>query len=202
MVKYDLYENPPRKGWHGKARLHARVVTVSTVNFDSLARMIQDCTSLSVSDAKAALTAFTEMIAWQLKEGKRVHLEGLGAFQLTLNCPVIYDPKEIRAESIKVKSVVFQPDNSFKRRFINVPLQRATEKRHSNRYSESEVDGLLMRYFMNHPYISGGDFRRLCGFTKSTGTRWLRRLQEQEKLRRLRLSGSYLYEPIPGWYGR
>lgn len=196
MLDYDFYENPPRKGWYGRKRLHARVVTQGTTGTDELAECIHDCSSLSTGDAKAALVAFTEVIIRELSYGRRIHLEGLGYFQLTLDCPVIYDRKEIRAESVRVKSVAFRPEVHIKKHFKAVQLKRVSEKAHSKRRTAEEIEELLTRYFQKNTYITSAEFCRLCGLTKSTAYRWLKKLLADGKLLKTGHAGAPLYRQV------
>jgi len=201
-LRYDFYENPLPKGSNRKPRLHTRVVTGSTTTTDEIATRIHDASSLTVGDVKASLLSLIEVMANELASGRRVHLEGLGYFQLTLSSPSVKSPKEIRAESIRVKSVAFRAETSFKKRFLNIPLERVREKRHSNRYSEIEIDGLLTSHFLDNTYITSRKFQTLCGFTESTAKRRLRQLIANGKLRKTGHRQFPLYEPVKGNFRR
>lgn len=193
---YDFYENPSPKDSTERPLLHARVITSETTSTDEIAEEIHNRSTLTTGDAKAALISFVEVMAHELSRGRRVHLEGLGYFQLTLSSPPVHSPKEIRAESVHVKSVAFRAEVSFKRRFKKVFLERSREKRHSNRYSEAEIDALLSGYFLNHPHITRYEFCRLCGLTDSTAKRRLRELVAAGKLTNTGYKNFPLYEPM------
>lgn len=199
-LRYDFYENPSPKDSKKRQRLHARVVTWGTMRTDELAKRIHSMSTLTTGDIQAALVSFVEVMADELSSGRRIHLEGLGYFQLTLECPPVQSPREIRAESVRVKSVAFRPEAGFKERFRNVRLERAKDKRHSNSYSEIEVDGLLTGYFLDHPHITRRQFSALCGFTESTAKRRLRELVAAGKLRNGGYRNFPLYEPVEGNY--
>ncbi len=201
-LRYDFYENPSRKDNTKRPRLHARVVTQGTMSTDEIAEQIHSRSTLTTGDAKAALISFIEVMAQELSDGRRIYLEGLGYFQLTLSSPPITSPKEIRAESIHVKSVAFRAEASFKKRFTSVRLERAREKRHSNRYSEIEIDGLLTGHFLDNAKITREQFSRLCGFTKSTAKRRLRELVAAGKLTNTGYKNFPTYEPVKGYYRR
>ncbi|MDH6306533.1 putative histone-like DNA-binding protein [Parabacteroides sp. PF5-5] len=195
---YDFYESPSAKDTSERTRLHARVVTSGTTTTDELVETIHSNSTLTTADAKAALISFVEVMGKELSRGRRVHLEGLGYFQLTLSSPPVQSAKEVRAESVRVKSVAFRAETSFKKRFTAVELERAKTKRHSNRYSETEIDGLLTAYFHDHHHITRREFARLCGFTESTAKRRLQALLAAGKLRNAGYRNFSLYEPVEG----
>jgi predicted histone-like DNA-binding protein len=201
-LRYDFYENPVSKDSNERPKLHARVVTNGTMNIDQLAQFIHEVCTLSTADVKASLTALIEVMADELASGRRIHLDGFGYFNLTLSSPPIDSPKEIRAESIHVRSVAFRAEESFKKRFKSIPLKRTKEKKHSRRYSATEIDDLLANYFRNHAHITRREFCSLCGFTAPTGKRHLHRLVAGGKLRNTGYRNFSLYEPAEGTGGR
>jgi predicted histone-like DNA-binding protein len=201
-LHYDFYENPASGDSDKRPKLHARVVTDGTMNIDDLARYIHEICTLTTADIKASLVALVEVMADELASGRRIHLDGLGYFNLTLTSPPIDSPKEIRAESVHVRSVAFRAEESFKKRFRSIALKRIKEKRHSNHYSDIEIDGLLTGYFLDNAHITCRAFCSLCGFTKSTGWRRLHQLVAEGKLRNAGYHNLPLYEPVKGNYRR
>lgn len=199
-AKYDFYKNPIPKGSNRKPRLHARIVTYGTTTTEKLAKDIHARCSLSTADVMAALVSLSEVIIERLKEGERIHIKGLGYLQMTVQCPPVKTSKEIRAESIKFKSVAFRPEAELKKELKNTEFVRATLKNHSNTYSEIEVDGLLTGFFMDNEYITRREFQELCGFTKGTATRRLAAMIEKGKLKKEGLNRFPVYAPVPGNY--
>ncbi len=200
-LNYDFYKNPSPKDRPRKKRLHARVVPSGTIDTDAIANMIHETSTMSTGDVKGVLTALTELMKRELSDGYRIHLEGLGYFQLTLSCPPVRTPKEIRAESIRAKSVVYRADAKMKKHFKAIRCTRVREKYHSQEYSDIEIDGILTTHFMDNEYITCQQFRRMCGFTTSTAYRRFKQLITANKLRRSELQRS-LYEPVKGNYRR
>jgi predicted histone-like DNA-binding protein len=201
-LRYDFYENPVPRDSDERPKLHARVVTNGTMNIDRLAQYIHEECTLATADVKASLVALVEVMADELASGRRIHLDGLGYFQLTLSSPPVDSPRQIRAESVRVRSVAFRPEESFKKRFKDTPLKRTKEKRHSSRCSDTEIDDLLTNYFLNNAHITCRAFCSLCGFTESTGRRRLRRLVAGGKLHDIGYRNLPLYEPVEGNYRR
>lgn len=201
-LEYDFYQNPIPKGSNRKPRLHARVVTNGTTTTEELARAIQDRSSLTTGDVKGVLDLLSNLLIHELSYGRRVHIEGLGYFQLTLECPPVKTEKDIRAESIKVRSVVFRAEEALKDRARGISVKRVRRKHKSKKYSDIEVDGLLTSHFMDNDFVTAYDFRRICGFTPATAGRRLRKLVEDQKLSRLGHRRSSIYVPVKGNYRR
>ncbi len=199
-LKYDFYSNPIPKSSNRKPRLHARVVTTGTTGTADIAARIHDRSTINAGEVKAALDLLSEVLVHELKYGRRVHLEGLGYFQLTLECPPVRTEKEIRAESIKVKNVVFRAEEKLKKKVGLISMERVKVKNHSNKYSDIEVDGLLTGHFLDNEFITSKQFFSLCGFTQATGSRRLKRLVDEGKLERIGHRKSSIYSPAKGNY--
>ncbi len=191
-LKYDFYESPSPEGNSGL--LHARVVTTGTTGTKQIAEFIQLACTVTVTDVTAVLQALTDTIVSELLSSRRVHLEGLGYFYLTLSCPAaVSAAKQVRARSVKVKSIVFRPEAGFKKRFITALLERAKNKNHSRRYTGKGIDKLLSGYFEQHDYITSREFQTLCGLTRSTAANRLKKLVDEGKLRKIGHPKSPLY---------
>lgn len=194
-LHYDLYENPLPDGKRRK-RLHARVVTQGTTGTEDLVDRIHDRCSLTPGDVRAALSELADVMAYELAHGKRVHLEGLGYFQLTLEMPPVREAKDIRSGSIHVKSIAFRPEVGFKERFLSLELRRAREKNHSSVCSDEKIERLLAGYFEQHDHLTSLQFQSLCGLTRSTAQRRLKTLLAEGKLRKTGHRGAPLYIPV------
>jgi predicted histone-like DNA-binding protein len=197
---YDFYQNPPKKDSDKKPRLHARVVTSGTIDSDEIAKEIHEMSTLTTGEVQAALSLFAEQLLYHLSHSQRVHWKGIGFFELALACPPVSSTKEIRAESIHPKTIILRAEQELKKKVKHLPLTRTPEKRHSNRYSETDIDELLTGYFLNYPHITSKQFRQLCGFAHSTANRHLKRLIAEGKLQTTGHNRSPLYEPGKGHY--
>ena len=181
-VNYDFYENPKLPGSTKRTRYHARVISKGTVSSEQLAEEIHERCSLSTADVAAALLALSQITAEKLKDGYNVHIEGIGHLQLTLQCPPIQSPKEIRAESIHFKSIAFRPSASLKRKLQATRFVRQEEKSHSKLRTEEEIDQRVADYFQKHETLTRAQFQSLCGLTYTTAVRHLKRLREAGKI--------------------
>ena len=164
-AEYDFYKNPIPPGSKRKPRLHARIVTNGTISTEELAEEIHGRSTLTTADIHATLISLSKMITEHLRRGDRVHINGLGYLQMTLQCPPVKYPKEIRAESVHFKSVAFRPEIALKDALKTTHFVRTTRKNHSASYSEIEVDNLLTGYFLDHPGITENNKGETSGFT-------------------------------------
>lgn len=78
-IIYDWFENPKREA-EEETTLHARPCFNGTVNTKTLARLIQQRCSLTPGDVLAVLNELNEVIGYELREGRQVHIDGLGFF--------------------------------------------------------------------------------------------------------------------------
>ncbi len=84
-IQFELYKSPARKDEEDKELYHARVVNFQHIDTDYLAKEIQQATSLTEGDVKAVLESLSHFMGSRLREGERVHLDGIGYFQVKLN---------------------------------------------------------------------------------------------------------------------
>ena len=167
-AKYDFYKTPVSKDSMKRPRFHARIVSSGTIDTDDLAKRIHGRCTVTPADVAAVLISLSEVTAEYLREGKRVHIDGLGYLQVTLQCPAVQSTHEIRAESIRFKSVAFRPEVELKDSLKTMTLERAKYKSHSRQLGPERIDQLLASYFAEHEYMTRVAFQRLCGLTSST----------------------------------
>ena len=123
-VQFELYKTPMPKEKKNKVRYHARPISYETVNTKKLVYRIHDRCSLSPSDVTATLEELKYEVAQCLKEGKKVHIDGLGYLQVTLSCEEeIRDPKDKRVHKVKLKAIKFKADKELKLHSLIVIIQ-------------------------------------------------------------------------------
>ena len=181
-ANYDFYQNPKLPGSKKKARYHARIVPSGTISTEKLAEEIQNRCSLSTADVKAALVALADIMAEKLRDGYSVHLDGIGYLQMTLKCPPVKSPKEVRAESIQFKSVAFRPAARMKHLLQRTDFVRQKDKSHSKAYTDTQIDEMVAAYFEEKETLTRSQFQEYCGLTYSTAVRHLKRLRDEKKI--------------------
>lgn len=141
-------------------------------------------------------------IAQHLSESERVHVEGIGFFEVSLQCPETENPKETRAGKVKFKSVNFRADKALNEKMHKAQTIRSKRKVHSSAFSPEKMDEKLTVYFQTNLFLMRRDLEQLCGLTQITANRQLKRLIEEKKLKNIATRYHPVYVPMPGWYGK
>ena len=199
-LKYEFYRNP-NCATTNKKRYHARIVPNGRVSTDRLAKEIQKESSLTVADVKSVLIALADKMAEHLGDGRKVHLEGIGYFQVNLHCKEeVRTMHGARSENIEFKSVSFRADANLKKSLKKEKIQRSKNKPHSMPITEKEIDAKLTEHFAQNPILTRRDFEFLCMQVKSTACRTLRKLVEAGKLKNVSTPRNPVYVPDNGHY--
>ena len=199
-IEYDFYRNPNSQGTN-KKRYHARVVSSNRISTDELAEDIQNECSLTITDVKAVLIALGDKLAKHLGDGSKVHLEGIGYFQVNLQCKEeVRTTRSIRSENVEFKSVSYRADNELKKHLRNQKIQRSQTKIHSVEMTEEEIDQKLTDFFKTHETLTRSQFEVLCTQVKSTAHRILQKLVKNGKLRNVSTKQHPVYMPDNEYY--
>lgn len=200
-VKFELYKTPMPKEKQNKKRYHARPVSDETVDTEDLIHRIHSRCTLTESDIIATLQELKIELAICLKKGKKVHIDGLGFFQVTLSCEEeIRDPKAKRVHKVKLKAIKFKADKELKEELRDMDFERSKVKPHSANLSELEIDMKLTDYFAENQIITRRNFENLCRMTQITAYRHIKRLIKEKKLQNLGTTHQPIYTPVPGNY--
>ncbi len=194
-IEYDFYRNPNSQG-SNKKRYHARVVSSNRISTDELAEEIQKECSLTITDVKAVLIALGDKLAKHLGEGSKVHLDGIGYFQVNLQCKEeVCSTRSVRSDNVEFKSVSYRADNELKKHLKKQKIQRSQTKIHSVEMTEEEIDRRLMDYFKTHDALTRSQFEVLCTQVKSTAHRILQKLVKDGKLKNVSTKQHPVYMP-------
>ena len=194
-IEYDFYRNPNSQGTN-KKRYHARVVSSDRITTDELAEEIQNECSLTITDVKAVLIALGDKLAKHLGDGSKVHLEGIGYFQVNLQCKEeVCTTRSIRSENVEFKSVSYRADNELKKHLKKQKIQRSQTKIHSVEMTEEEIDQKLTDYFKTNDTLTRSQFEVLCTQVKSTAHRILQKLVKDGKLKNVSTKQHPVYMP-------
>lgn len=201
-ILFDFYVSPSDSGKGEKEKYHARVVRSHTVQIDDIVNNISKRCTLSKGDIRAVLDELGDEIVYNLCEGNRVYLPGIGYFYLSLSTPKEADPKTTRSQSIGIKAVEFRADSVLKTSLENhAKFERSDIKVHSSRLNIYEIDALLKDYFHKNEFLTRIKFEKLCGFTKTTAQRHLQRLMDEGRLVNVNTRHNPIYKPAKGFYG-
>ena len=127
-INYDWFENP-KTDPEEETTLHVRPCFNGTVDTKVLARHIQDRCSLTQGDVLAVLTELNDVIGYELREGRQVHIDGLGYFVPTLSVEGRITPDmPLRQRNRKVyfKGIAFRMDKELRQSIgpakLSIPL--------------------------------------------------------------------------------
>lgn len=184
-IQFEFYKNPQPAKEGEEPSYHPRVVNFQHVTTEKLAKEIHLATTFGESEVKAMLMELSRCVGNHLCEGKRVHLDGIGYFQVTLQAAEPIHSLTARADKVKLKSINFQADKDLKNSFITAHVRRSKYKPHSATLSEEEIDQKLTEYFATHAVLTRTNMQSLCCFTQSMASRHIRRLKTQGKLKNI-----------------
>ena len=184
-IVFDWYENPNASS-EEEAALHPRIFMNGKVDTDTLCYKIHDYSSLTVGDVKNVLDNLSKILGESLREGKEVHIEGIGYFYPTLAA---------------TGKVTRSTPHNLKGHFVGVRANQSKYVRHSEKVSEVEIDMLLKEYFAEHQMMTRRDFQEVCGLARTTAKTHLVRLRGEGKLVNIGLRNQPMYVPAPGYYG-
>lgn len=201
-ILFDFYTSPSSPEKEEKEKYHARVVRSHTVQIDDIVNNISKRCTLSKGDIRAVLDELGDELVYNLCEGDRIYLPGIGYFYLSLSAPKEADPKTTRAQSIGIKAVEFRADSILKNSLeSHAKFERSDIKVHSSRLDIYETDALLEDYFHKNEFLTRIKFEKLCCFTKTTAQRHLQRLVNEGRLVNVNTRHNPIYKPAKGFYG-
>ena len=201
-ILYDWYENPGESDDSEEKGLHPRIFLNGKVGTDKLCRMIHGRSSLSVGDVKNAFEMLAQICGEELREGREVHIEGLGYF-----APILRSTQKVTRSTknkwskMELKTIGFRPDARLRGELAGVKGSRSKYARHSESLSAVEIDMRLKEYFADHDVMLRYDFQEVCCMTRTTANRHLRRLQEEGKLKNIGKRMQPIYVAAAGYYG-
>ena len=201
-ILYDWYENPGESDDSEEKGLHPRIFLNGKVGTDKLCRMIHGRSSLSVGDVKNAFEMLAQICGEELREGREVHIEGLGYF-----APILRSTQKVTRSTknkwskMELKTIGFRPDARLRGELVGAKASRSKYARHSESLSQVEIDMRLKEYFADHDVMLRYDFQEVCCMTRTTANRHLRRLLEEGKLRNIGKRMQPIYVAAAGYYG-
>lgn len=201
-VQFEFAPIPQPQSKETKLRYYPRVVNRHLVKTREISAEIQHACSLTEIDVNAVLDALSRSLSNYLRQGNRVHLQGIGFFDVTLTCPETRDPKKMRPSQVTYKGVNFRPDKDLKSRIADLTAERGKVRNNrSASLSDTAIDKRLTEYFSEHPVLTRYDLQRVCQMTKITAIRCIRRLLGEGKIKNIGLKNQPIYVPVPGHYG-
>lgn len=181
MAKFDFFTTPdPEK--KGRKKFIAKVVGSGDMDIEEIARLAAHYTRANRGVILMAWDTILERILEALKEGKRVHLDGLGYLTITATSHLVDKPNEIRAESVHYKGVHFRADKSCNRSLRTTRFERM-HARHSVKTDNNKVVDFLKTHFQTNEYITRKELVHTCTLSPTSANRILKQLVEEDFLK-------------------
>lgn len=201
-VQFEFAPVPAPAGKLEKLQYYPRVVNRKTVSTEDFAQEIESACTLTRTDVMAVLHALNNSLVRWLKDGQRVHIDGIGYFDVSLTCPETTDPKKTRASSVRFKSVNFRADKALRYSVAGLKAERSKAGNHSAGLSEIAIDMKLTEYFTEHDFLTRSELQCVCQMTRATAVRCLNRLMQEGKIKNANTKAQPVYVPVPGHYRR
>ena len=200
-ILFDWYENPVSPDKPEEKRFHPRIIANGQIDTKDLRSRIQSRCTLNEVDVTAVLDALSQVMGEELREGRQVHLDGIGYFRpcLTSTEPVTIDTKR-KATKVKLKAIQFRADQTLKNEFGILKVKSLKGGLDFSQLTNEEIDRKLTKYFQTHPFMRRCDFQDLCRMTRSTAMRHIRRLRDEGKLKNEGGVMQPIYVPGNGYY--
>lgn len=201
-IEYDFYENPGKSSEFQKSKYHVRICNRQTVDTDNIVKAISKQCTLTPADIHAVIVAFQDEIAFQLQQGKIVHLDGLCQFDISLKSRLDESSGKENGPDIVLKSVNINPDKKLTERVRENLCHRVKSRgKHSDPISEIEIIGVLTEHFKKKSTITRAEFQNQCSITKYMACIHINRLLSEGKLKNIGYRRHPIYTAVPGNFG-
>lgn len=201
-IEYDFYENPGKSSEFQKSKYHVRICNRQTVDTDNIVKAISKQCTLTPADIHAVIVAFQDEIAFQLQQGKIVHLDGLCQFDISLKSRLDESSGKENGPDIVLKSVNINPDKKLTERVRKNLCHRVKSRgKHSDSISEIDIIGVLTEHFKKKSTITRAEFQNQCSITKYMACIHINRLISEGKLKNIGYRRHPIYTAVPGNFG-
>ena len=85
----------------------------NVIDFDGLAEIITEISSLSKGDILSSLTNIEQVILWKLIDGDSVRFGNIGTFSIAVTSDGFETPEAITPDKVRATKIVFTPTKKF-----------------------------------------------------------------------------------------
>jgi len=192
-ILFDFYEGPPQEGDKEGINVYARPVFSHTIDLEMIAAIIHERSSLTVGDVYSTLISLGKVLSESLCDGKRVYLDGIGHFSVTLRCKDIKTKKDMRANNVSVKSIDFRADKYLKSDLMQARVRRSPLRSHSARLTNEEVDRRVVKYLEENQVMTRKNFQGICQMKQGLAFKHIHRLLAEGKMRNAGTKANPIY---------
>lgn len=180
-----MFKNPGKESEEEKATLHARLVNQRIIHTEELAEDISDACSFNTADVKGMLEALKRRLAFHLKYGAVVELEGIGTFSVSLKCPPLTEEKDIKPKHVRFSKVVFRCSKELRSGLKYMEIERSDGGSRLKVLPSDKRKANILRYLQQNETISSSYCRGLNGCSKYMALKDLDELRKEGKIVRL-----------------
>jgi predicted histone-like DNA-binding protein len=130
LIWFGLVESPANDG--EKKKYHVRNTNKQTIHSKDLIHEATLYTSVSRSDWAAVVEGLIDILSEKLGDGKRIHINGLGYFSVSIGSTESENPKKMTRGTVQITRVtvaqLFFLENSFPKHEISTSLEAILER--------------------------------------------------------------------------
>lgn len=182
---YSLFKNPAGKDNDRETTLHARLVNQRMIDTETLISLISEATSFTSADVKGVLEVLKKQLAFHLKLGSIVEIEGIGTFSVSVKCPPLTEEKAIKPKLVEFNKVVFRCSKELRNSLKQMKVERADEKSRINGLTSEERKANILNYLERNATLSSSSCCGLNSCSKYMALKDLNELLEEGRITRL-----------------
>jgi predicted histone-like DNA-binding protein len=112
-----------------KRGFYPRIISKKTVELQELCKQAAKGTTFNAFELEASAGLIIRQILDELADGNNVCLDSFGTFSISAEAVhTVQTENEIRAESIRVKRIVFKPSQALMKKLAGFIFQKKSEK--------------------------------------------------------------------------
>ena len=114
MISLNIIERPNPQDRTAENKFYAQVVATGKTDLERLAYLVSNQSTVREADCYAVILSLLHNIVDELKQGRIVKLDKLGAFQLGIQSEGVATAEDVSASVVKNLRIKFRPDQRMK----------------------------------------------------------------------------------------
>lgn len=160
-------KNLPKPSEEELTYLFPQTISRGTKTLEDWAEEATMAGTLSPADVAAAMKSLETFVIKSLRGGYQVTLDGLGTLSVSLTSRKVTDEKEIRSNSIDVKTVNFRCSKALVTNLKGATIERASLPKQSDDTFEQRKQRML-HFMATNPVINRNTYRSINGCSDHT----------------------------------
>ena len=176
-IRYDFFRTPSQT--NGQNSYLIRVLKPQVIEFDEVKDSLSLSSSVTPGDVSAVVEGISGLLVSQLTTGKRIHINGIGYFSLSVSAPTFNDKKDFKPSDITIKGVNFKPDAILMKMLRKQEMHyRRNGEFRRKKMPQEDLMLLLESFFASHDNMSSREFCIITRLPRTTAFRLLKQLCE------------------------